>query len=167
MTIVCFVLAFGAIAFSFGGTATFPTIQTDMKHPNLFHIAVVFAYLCVLALYIPVSTLGYFAFGDNIQSNVLKNLGSSSPITKAVEALITAHLLFSFVIVINPVSQQLEEWLSVSAGRKNTHCLCSAYIVALGLFFTRLLVVFLFRRVKCAHKMVESRFTFHAIHLYS
>lgn len=117
ITASSFFSAFGAIAFSFGGTATFPTIQTDMKRPSTFHLAVIFAYLCVLALYLPVSTLGYFAYGDNIHPNVLKNLSSSSPVTKCVEALIASHLLFSFVIVINPVSQQLEEWLNVPAGR--------------------------------------------------
>ena len=30
--------------------------------------------------------------------------------------LIASHLLFSFVVVVNPVSQQLEEWLNVPKG---------------------------------------------------
>lgn len=88
-----------------------------MTNPNSFHLAVIFGYMCVLALYIPVSTLGYFAFGDLVNSNILQNLSSSSIVTKCVEAMIAAHLLFSFIIVINPVSQQLEEWLKVPAGK--------------------------------------------------
>lgn len=88
-----------------------------MSDPNSFHLAVIFGYLCVLALYVPVSTLGYFAFGDGVNSNILKNLSSSSVITKCVEAMIAAHLLFSFIIVINPVSQQLEEWFKVPVGK--------------------------------------------------
>ena len=109
-------LAFGAIAFSFGGTAAFPTIQCDMSHPSLFNSSIVMAYLGVLAMYLPVSILGFLAFGDNVQTNILHNLSSTSGITKCVAALIASHLLFSFVIVINPVSQLVEEWLNVPKG---------------------------------------------------
>ena len=75
------------------------------------------AYLAVLAMYLPVSVMGFVAFGDDVQTNVLSNLSSTSGVTKCVAALIALHLLFSFVIVINPVSQQLEEWLNVSKGK--------------------------------------------------
>ena len=74
------------------------------------------AYLTVLAMYLPVSILGFLAFGDDVQTNILSNLSSTSGITKSVAALIAAHLLFSFIIVVNPVSQQLEEWLNVPKG---------------------------------------------------
>ena len=109
-------VAFGAIAFSFGGTAAFPTIQCDMKHPSLFNSSIVMAYLGVLAMYLPVAILGFLAFGDDVQTNILLNLSSTSGITKCVAALIASHLLFSFIIVINPVSQLLEEWLNVPKG---------------------------------------------------
>ena len=111
-----FHLAFGAIAFSFGGTAAFPTIQCDMRQPSLFNSSIIMAYLTVLAMYLPVSILGFFAFGDDVQTNILMNLSSTSAVTKCVAALIASHLLFSFVIVVNPVSQQLEEWLNVPKG---------------------------------------------------
>jgi amino acid permease len=67
-------------------------------------------------MYLPVSILGFLAFGDDVKTNVLLNLSSSSGMTKCVAALIASHLLFSFVIVINPVSQQVEEWLNVPKG---------------------------------------------------
>ena len=108
--------AFGTITYSFGGTATFPTIQTDMKQPGIFHHAVMLANVFVLALYLPVSTLGYFAYGDAVKTNILSNLSSTSVVTKCVQALFSSHLLFSYIIVINPVSQQLEEWLKVPKG---------------------------------------------------
>ena len=74
------------------------------------------AYLGVLAMYLPVAILGFLAFGDDMQTNILLNLSSTSGITKCVAALIASHLLFSFIIVINPVSQLLEEWLNVPKG---------------------------------------------------
>ena len=40
-----FFLGFGTILFSFGGAATFPTIQNDMKNRNKFHVSVAVAFL--------------------------------------------------------------------------------------------------------------------------
>lgn len=110
-------LAFGAIAFSFGGSAAFPTIQCDMKQPRLFPKSVIMGYSAVLALYLPVSFLGYLAYGEDVKTNILMNLSSTSAVTKCVSAMIALHLLFSFIIVINPVSQQLEEWLNIPKGK--------------------------------------------------
>ena len=87
-----------------------------MKQPSLFNSSIVLAYIVVLLMYLPVSILGFVAFGDDVQTNVLMNLSSTSGVTKCVAALIASHLLFSFIIVLNPISQQLEEWLNVPKG---------------------------------------------------
>jgi solute carrier family 32 (vesicular inhibitory amino acid transporter) len=68
--------AFGTVVFSFGGAALFPTLQTDMKHPEKFNTAIVIGFLCIFAMYIPVSTTAYFTFGDEISGNILLNLHS-------------------------------------------------------------------------------------------
>lgn len=117
---LCFV-AFGTILFSFGGASTFPTIQTDMKKSSRFPLSVFWAYIGVVSMYLPVTVLGFVAYGKNITSNILDSVGSNQHNTSAVLsdivlALITLHLLFSFVIVVNPVSQQLEELLSIPQG---------------------------------------------------
>lgn len=41
-----FFLAFGAILFSFGGAAVFPTVQNDMRRPKDFSKVVLFGYGC-------------------------------------------------------------------------------------------------------------------------
>ena len=117
---LCFV-AFGTILFSFGGASTFPTIQTDMKRSSRFPLSVFWAYIGVVSMYLPVTVLGFVAYGRNITSNILNSVGYNQHNTSAVMldivlALITLHLLFSFVIVVNPVSQQLEELLSIPQG---------------------------------------------------
>ena len=76
------------------------------------------AYIGVVSMYLPVTVLGFVAYGKDITSNILNSVGSSQHNTSAVLSdivlvLITLHLLFSFVIVVNPVSQQLEELLSI------------------------------------------------------
>ena len=117
---LCFV-AFGTILFSFGGASTFPTIQTDMKKSSRFPLSVFWAYIGVVSMYLPVTVLGFVAYGKDITSNILNSVGSNQHNTSAVLsdivlALITLHLLFSFVIVVNPVSQQFEELFSIPQG---------------------------------------------------
>ena len=104
--------------FSFGGASTFPTIQTDMEKSSRFPLSVFWAYVGVISMYLPVSVLAFVAYGKDITSNILNSVGhnehnASSLTLDIVIALITLHLLFSFVIVINPVSQQFEELLSI------------------------------------------------------
>ena len=111
-------VAFGTIIFSFGGASTFPTIQTDMKKSSKFPQSVFWAYVGVISMYLPVSVLAFVAYGKDITSNILDSVGHNdhnafSLMLNIVIALITLHLLFSFVIVINPVSQQFEELLSI------------------------------------------------------
>lgn len=86
-----------------------------MKQPGLFGSSITIAYLVILAMYLPLSILGFLAFGDDVNVNIIKNLPASA-ISKCVAALISVHLLFSFIIVVNPVSQQVEEWLNVPKG---------------------------------------------------
>lgn len=117
---LCFI-AFGTILFSFGGASTFPTIQTDMKKSSKFPLSVLWAYVGVVSMYLPVAVLGFVAYGKDITSNILDSVGHNEHNTSAgmldiVLALITLHLLFSFVIVVNPVSQQFEELLSIPQG---------------------------------------------------
>jgi len=109
--------AFGTIAFSFGGATLFPTFQTDMKVPSKFPYAALLSFIGVLTMYIPVSVLPYIAFGSKVDDDILttlKNLpGNGKAFVTTAEAAITFHLLFTFVITINPISQQIEEYLKL------------------------------------------------------
>lgn len=72
-------------------------------------------------MYLPVSILGFVAYGKNITSNILESVkyegnDAAAVMLDIVLVLITLHLLFSFVIVINPVSQSFEEFLSIPQG---------------------------------------------------
>ena len=116
-TTTSFFSAIGVITYSLGGASAFPTFQCDMKQPSHFNSSIVLAYITVLLMYLPISILGFLAFGDDVKANVLMNLSSTSGITKCASAMVTAHMLLCFVILLNPVSQQLEEWLNVPKDR--------------------------------------------------
>jgi vesicular inhibitory amino acid transporter len=73
-----------------------------------------------MAMYLPTSTAGYFVYGNTINENILKTT-TDSPITYVVQTLITLHLLFGFVIVINPFCQEIESKFGVPKGIFQTY----------------------------------------------
>ena len=92
-----------------------------MKKSSKFPLSVFFAYIGVISMYLPVSVLGFLAYGEHVTSNILLSIHHNSLDPRAVIldivlVLITAHLMFSFVIVLNPVSQQAEELFNLPMG---------------------------------------------------
>ena len=61
-------------------------------------------------MYLPVAIAGYNVYGGGVAPNVLLTI-SPGPMLYAVEILLTCHLFCGFIIVINPVCQELEELL--------------------------------------------------------
>lgn len=103
-----FASAFGTLVYAFGGHPLFPTLQTDMKEPKKFHISCYTAYVVLVLMYFPVAAGGYFVYGSKVKANVLLSVTPSTALV-AVQCLITAHLICGFVIIINPICQELEE----------------------------------------------------------
>lgn len=142
-----FFLAFGVILFVYGGASTFPTIQNDMVDRNKFYKSVRIAFtgtifnyklvqngcfcwlifLCflfnfdfpfsvILILYLPIALSAYFIYGVKLTDNVIEVL-SPSVFTELAKIFMAAHLILAFLIIINPVSQDLEEIFNVPASK--------------------------------------------------
>jgi len=117
VTVDSFFTAFGTISFAFGGASLFPSFQADMKEPAKFTRSAISAFLIVLLMYLPTCIFPFIVYGANNKDNALQTIksqgykGSVRNIAVVAEVLITFHLLFSFLIVLNPVSQQFEEFL--------------------------------------------------------
>ncbi|BFZ24661.1 hypothetical protein BsWGS_27700 [Bradybaena similaris] len=107
-----FFMAFGTICFAFGGHPAFPTFQADMKNPEKFGRAIFISYMIVLLMYLPVAISGYKVYGINAKDNILESV-SHGPMLYTVQVLITLHLFCGFIIVVNPVCQDLEELLRI------------------------------------------------------
>ncbi|XP_066936493.1 uncharacterized protein [Clytia hemisphaerica] len=108
---------FGTISFTFGGNAIFPTIQNDLREPHKFPRAVVFGYCVVLVLYTGVSIGAFLVFDTRIEEDLLTSFARSEIHDKCIyfrvytmlaQISICGHLLAAFVIIINPVNQQVE-----------------------------------------------------------
>ncbi|KAK3786479.1 hypothetical protein RRG08_058535 [Elysia crispata] len=103
-----FLMAFGLLSFGFGGHHVFPTFQVDMKKPQKFGTAAAISFTAILCMYIPVAAAAFLAYGSNLQPNVLVSLHPGY-LHSASVILMTAHLLAGFVILLNPVSQEMED----------------------------------------------------------
>ena len=108
---------FGTISFTFGGNAIFPTIQNDFREPHKFPRAVLVGYSVVLLLYTGVSVAAFLVFDTRIQEDLLTSFSRSTLFEKCIyfrvyttlaQVAICGHLLAAFVIIINPVNQQVE-----------------------------------------------------------
>lgn len=102
-----FFLSFGIILFSFGGASTFPTIQNDMTNRSKFTKSVFIAFVVILLLYLPVTFGGYFVYGESTHPNIILSLRSSTLVVLA-NVFMVVHLILAFLIVINPVAQEIE-----------------------------------------------------------
>ncbi|XP_017780132.1 PREDICTED: amino acid transporter ANTL1-like isoform X2 [Nicrophorus vespilloides] len=107
-----FFLSFGTLLFAFGGASTFPTIQNDMENKQKFSTSVTAAFIVILILYLPVTAGGYFIYGEDVTANISMSLSKTSLVTIA-NILMGVHLVLAFLIVINPVCQELEEIFKV------------------------------------------------------
>ncbi|KPJ10318.1 Lysine histidine transporter 1 [Papilio machaon] len=107
-----FFLAFGTIMFAFGGASTFPTIQNDMVDKSKFGKSIHYSFLAILALYLPIAIGGYAVYGESVAPNVSGSL-TATPLTLVGNIFMAVHLLSAFIIIINPVCQEMEELYNI------------------------------------------------------
>ncbi|CAB3361564.1 Hypothetical predicted protein [Cloeon dipterum] len=111
-TFANFFMAYGTIAFSFGGASTFPTIQNDMLDRSRFPFSVAVGFILIMVLYLPVAIGGMLVYGETVSPNIALTLGDSW-LVDAANLLMACHLILAFLIVTNPVSQELEHIMNV------------------------------------------------------
>lgn len=90
-------LAFGTVMFAYGGTASFPTFQNDMKDKRKFPKSVLIGFIMLIILYAPIAIIGFMAFGDDTNKNIIINL-KDGPRKLIAEILMASHLLFAFLL---------------------------------------------------------------------
>ncbi|CAA22315.1 Amino acid transporter transmembrane domain-containing protein [Caenorhabditis elegans] len=107
-----FTLAYGTIVFAFGGHGAFPTIQHDMAMPHQFNKSVISSYILITLVYLAVSITGLIAYGDSMIDTVIPSI-QLTWVAQTINILITAHILPTIIIVLSPLSQQVEEWIKI------------------------------------------------------
>ena len=105
---VSFMRSFARFAFAFGGHPVFPSIQRVMKRRSRFQWAVIVSFGVAFTLFSLIAVTSYAMFGEKTSSNIFDNFGRSVPAIIGMVALIL-HLLFAFVIILNPVFIHIEK----------------------------------------------------------
>uniref|UniRef100_A0A2S2NQH5 Lysine histidine transporter 1 n=1 Tax=Schizaphis graminum TaxID=13262 RepID=A0A2S2NQH5_SCHGA len=107
-----FFLSFGSILFSYGGAASFPVIRTHtMFKRDEFSRSVVTSFIILAILFGSIVVGGYVVYGHTINPNILMSLGDSW-LSYAAIILMAGHLILGFVIIVKPVSEQVESFFN-------------------------------------------------------
>uniref|UniRef100_T1KQS2 Amino acid transporter transmembrane domain-containing protein n=1 Tax=Tetranychus urticae TaxID=32264 RepID=T1KQS2_TETUR len=134
-TLTAISLAFGTFLFSFGGTAAFPTFQNDMKDKSKFTMSVIIGFVALLALYLPTAILGYLTYGNTVKNNIISTIPDGIKKSAAI-LLLSCHLFFAFVIVINGAVQEIESKLKIPNAfgwkRVTVRTLSTIFVIFIG-----------------------------------
>jgi len=119
--------AFNVFTFAFGATAIFPNIFVKMEHKEEWPKAVIAGYGSAFLLYAPIGIVGYHVYGDYLGtvSTILDAIQSFDTSTAIVinvcSAIMIAHILSAFPIIINPIFRVVErKWLEDEQGNSPT-----------------------------------------------
>ncbi|CAI5446061.1 unnamed protein product [Caenorhabditis angaria] len=105
-------MSFGTFVFAFGGHATLPTIQHDMKKPAHFIYSIFLAVFLCTIYYLTIALGGYFTYGSTVGEAVIPSI-QIMWIQQIVNLMIAIHVITTIVIVLSPPIQQVEQWLKL------------------------------------------------------
>ncbi|KAH9957401.1 transmembrane amino acid transporter protein-domain-containing protein [Russula dissimulans] len=114
-----FPLLIGTAAFSFEGIGLIIPITDSMREPHKFPRALSGVMFFLLVLFGGAGALSYLTFGPEINTVVLKNLDSSSPLTLAVQLLYAIAILLSAPLQLFPAVRIMENGLFTRSGKRD------------------------------------------------
>mmetsp|Transcript_8157 Transcript_8157/g.14789 ORF Transcript_8157/g.14789 Transcript_8157/m.14789 type:complete len:446 (+) Transcript_8157:50-1387(+) len=104
--------AFSAIVLSFGGAATFPTIEGNMEKPHHFSKTLNKAFAILVFLYLVTAVAGYYTFGDITFSPILCNLPRgddlSGRVVQTTKLFVAFHVMSAYPILMNALVSEVE-----------------------------------------------------------
>ncbi|KAI6194266.1 Aa-trans domain-containing protein [Aphelenchoides besseyi] len=106
------ILSLGVFIFSFGGHSVFPLIMQDMRHPKHFSRSAVLAFLVVCILYVSITIVGVWTYGDSLTDTIITSI-QSPHLRQYANLGIAIHCLLTLTITLNPLCQELEHALDV------------------------------------------------------
>ncbi|KAL0927418.1 hypothetical protein M5K25_001584 [Dendrobium thyrsiflorum] len=116
-TVLGFFGALGDVAFAYAGhnvvleiQATIPSTPEKPSKKPMWR-GVVVAYIIVALCYFPVALVGYWAFGNAVQDNVLISLEKPRWLIAMANMMVVVHVIGSYQIYAMPVFDMLETLL--------------------------------------------------------
>ncbi|WCJ36223.1 Transmembrane amino acid transporter family protein [Euphorbia peplus] len=109
--------ALGDVAFAYAGhsvvleiQATIPSTPEKPSKKPMWK-GVVVAYIIVALCYFPVAFIGYWAFGSNVEDNILISLHKPRWLVAAANMFVVVHVIGSYQVFAMPVYDMLETFL--------------------------------------------------------
>ncbi|EES07565.1 lysine histidine transporter 1 [Sorghum bicolor] len=106
--------ALGDVAFAYAGhnvvleiQATIPSTPDKPSKKPMWK-GVIVAYIIVAACYFPVSLVGYWAFGNSVNENILVSLRKPKWLVAMANMMVVVHLIGSYQLYAMPVFDMIE-----------------------------------------------------------
>ncbi|KAK3272425.1 hypothetical protein CYMTET_19279 [Cymbomonas tetramitiformis] len=129
-----FASSFAAITLSFGGHANFPTVEADMPDRRKFGTTVSATFATLASIYVPVAVVGYYVYGDEVESPVLDSLPASGIFPRLTKIWITFHVLSSYPILLLDTAIELQVLLKLPKKEESPRLeLVLRYLLRFGL----------------------------------
>jgi proton-coupled amino acid transporter len=103
-----FPLFIGTAMFAFEGICLVLPIAESMKHPEQFNRVVEIGVLVVAAIFMSIGTLGYFALGSKVETNIFLNL-PTNPAVSAIQFFYAIAIMLSFPLCVYPAIRIIEQ----------------------------------------------------------
>ncbi|XP_042443182.1 lysine histidine transporter 1-like isoform X2 [Zingiber officinale] len=113
-TVLRFLAALGNVAFAYAGHNVVLEIQASMpstpEKPSKIPMwkGVIFAYVLVALCYFPVALVGYWAFGNTVDDNILISLDKPPWLIAMANMMVCVHVIGSYQIYAMPVFDMME-----------------------------------------------------------
>ncbi|XVF85177.1 hypothetical protein PTKIN_Ptkin17bG0097600 [Pterospermum kingtungense] len=112
-----FLAGLGEVAFAYAGhnvvleiQATIPSTPEKPSKGPMWK-GVVVAYIIVALCYFPVAFVGYWAFGNEVEDNILKSLEKPVWLIAAANMFVVIHVIGSYQVYAMPVFDMMESFL--------------------------------------------------------
>ncbi|XP_031498260.1 lysine histidine transporter-like 6 [Nymphaea colorata] len=118
--------ALGQTSFTYAGHVVLlevqATIPSSPEKPSKVTMwrGSVFAYLVAAACYFPTALIGYWAFGQDVDDNVLISLGRPALLVAAANLMVVVHVIGSYQVYAMPVFHMMETLLVEKFGFAKT-----------------------------------------------
>ncbi|THU71074.1 hypothetical protein C4D60_Mb08t31720 [Musa balbisiana] len=113
-TVFNFLSALGNVAFAYAGhnvvleiQATIPSTPEKPSKKSMWR-GVIIAYIIVAICYFPVALVGYWAFGNAVDDDILITLGKPRWLIAMANMMVVVHLMGSYQIYAMPVFDMIE-----------------------------------------------------------
>ncbi|GLJ36643.1 hypothetical protein SUGI_0737200 [Cryptomeria japonica] len=114
--------ALGDVAFAYAGhnvvleiQATIPS-KPDKPSKVPMWRGVMVAYIVVAICYFPVALIGYWAYGNSVEDNILLTIGKPTWLIAAANMMVVIHVIGSYQIYAMPVFDMMETVLVTKLG---------------------------------------------------